>query len=104
MPLKFTHRTLEEVPAPSASGKVNLDLLNLRNEMSKLPPGMVLEIETGDEKAVRGTKMLVTKAANQLGTSWKHWSFGTTVFAQPKDFPKPTEAPRRRVLHNRQPN
>jgi hypothetical protein len=85
MPLKFTQRKPEEVPTPSASGKVNQDLLNLKNEMSKLPAGLVLEIDTGNEKAVRGTKMLVTKAGNQLGTQWKHWSVGSTVFARPMD-------------------
>jgi hypothetical protein len=95
MPLKFTHRKAEEVPSPSASGKINEDLIALKNEMSKLRAGMVLEIDTGHEGSVRGTKMLVTRAANQLGTRWNHWSVGSTVFAQPK------EATRRRVLHNR---
>ena len=95
MPLKFTQRKAAEVPMPTASGKINQDLLDLKNEMSKLAAGMVLEIDTGHEGSVRGTKMLVTKAANQLGTPWKHWSVGSTVFAQPK------EAVRRRVLHNR---
>ena len=95
MPLKFNHRKADEVPTPSASGKINEDLIALKNEMAKLAAGMVLEIETGNEKAVRGTKMLVTKAANQLGTKWRHWNVGTTVFA------KPAEAVRRRVLHNR---
>jgi len=90
MPLKFTQRKPEEVPTPSASGKVNQDLLNLKNEMSKLASGMVLEIETGSEKAVRGTKMLITKAGNQLGTRWRHWRVGSTVFA------RPLEAVRRR--------
>jgi hypothetical protein len=85
MPLKFSHRKPDEVPTPSSSGKVNEDLLNLKNEMTRLASGMVLEIETGSEKAVRGTKMLVTKAANQLGAQWKHWSVGSTVFARPMD-------------------
>ena len=52
--------------------------------------GMVLAIETGDAKAVRGTKLLISKASNQLGTKWQHWHFGKTVFA------KPAEAIRRR--------
>ncbi|MPZ49526.1 MAG: hypothetical protein GEU75_09555 [Dehalococcoidia bacterium] len=85
MPLKFTQRKAEDVPTPSASGKVNQDLVNLKNEMSKLAAGMVLEIETGSEKAVRGTKMLVTKAANQMGSRWKHWNVGSTVFARPME-------------------
>ena len=85
MPLKITQRRQEEVPMPSASGKVNPDLLTLKNEMSKLASGMVLEIETGNERAVRGTKMLITKAANQLGKRWKHWNVGSTVFARPSE-------------------
>ena len=98
MPIKITHRKADEVPMPSASGKVNEDFLILKNEMAKLADGMVLEIETDSEKAVRGTKMLVTRVANQLGTPWRHWHVGTTVFARPK------EATRRRVVHNRRPN
>jgi hypothetical protein len=45
--------------------------------------GMVLEIETGSEKAVRGAKMDVTRASTQLGTRWQHWHIGTKVFAKP---------------------
>ena len=85
MPLKITHRKEGEVPTPSGSGKVNPDLVNLKNEMSRLASGMVLEIEAGSEKAVRGTKMLITKASNQLGARWKHWNVGTTVFARPAE-------------------
>jgi len=44
---------------------------------------MVLEIETGDEKAIRATKMLVTRAGNELGTPWQHWHIGTKVYAKP---------------------
>jgi hypothetical protein len=84
MPLKITHRKDNEVPTPGGSGMVNPDLLTLKNEMSKLATGMVLEIETGSEQAVRSTKMLVTKAANQIGAPWKHWNVGSTVFAMPK--------------------
>jgi hypothetical protein len=85
MPLRFNQRKEEEVPRPGASGKVNQDLIAIKNEMSKLGSGMVLEIETEGEKAVRGTKMLVTRAANQLGTRWRHWNVGSKVFAKPED-------------------
>ncbi len=85
MPLNITHRKEDEVPSPGSSGKVNQDLMALKAEMSKLASGMVLEIEAGSEKAVRGTKMLVTKASNQLGTRWRHWSVGTKVFARPME-------------------
>ncbi len=90
MPLRFAQKKEEEVPRPGASGKINQDLLAIRSEMTKLGSGMVLEIETEGEKAVRGTKMLVTRAANQLGTRWQHWNVGSKVFA------KPAEAIRRR--------
>jgi hypothetical protein len=85
MPLRITHRRKEEMPTPSGSGKVNQDLIVLKSEMSKLGAGMVLEIETGSEQTVRGTKMLITKAANQLGNRWKHWNVGSTVFARPME-------------------
>ena len=90
MPLTITHRKEEEVPMPTSTGKVNEDIIAIKSEMTKLASGMVLEIEAGGEKAVRGTKLLVTKAAAQLGTQWRHWSVGTKVFA------KPAEAIRRR--------
>ncbi len=85
MPLKFTHRKQEEVPSPSSSGKVNEDLVALKDEMQKLPAGMVLEIQTEGEKAVRGTKMLITRAATQMGKEWQNWSVGSKVFAKPKE-------------------
>jgi hypothetical protein len=90
VPLRISHRRQEDVPVPNAAGKVNEDLLAIKNEMGKLPSGMVLEIEAGSEKAIRGTKMLITKAANQLGSQWRHWHVGTKVFA------KPVEGVRRR--------
>lgn len=84
MPLKITHRKASEVPAPGASGKVNQALADLMDEMGKLATGMVLEIETGDETSIRATKMLITRAANQMGTPYSHWHSGTKVYAQPK--------------------
>jgi hypothetical protein len=85
MPIKITHRSENDVPTPSSSGRINEDLVHIKNEMSRLASGMVLEIEAGSEKAIRSTKMLVTKAANQLGTPWRHWNVGTKVFAKPAD-------------------
>jgi hypothetical protein len=85
MHLKFSQKKEDEVPQPGASGKINQDLLTIRDQMAKLASGMVLEIETEGEKAVRGTKMLVTRAANQLGTRWQHWNVGSKVFAKPAD-------------------
>jgi hypothetical protein len=83
MPLTITHRKEDEVPTPSAMGRVNEDFEAIKGEMRKLSTGMVLEIETGSEKAVRGAKMLVTRASTQLGTRWRHWNVGTKVFAKP---------------------
>src|SRR5207249_8774581 len=45
MPLKITQRPEHEVPKPSRAGKVNEDLVAVKNEMMKLGQGMVLEIE-----------------------------------------------------------
>lgn len=83
MPLKITHRKEQEVPRPGGPGKVNENIESMKTEMSKLRDGMVLEIEAGSEKAIRGTKRLVTTAAKELGATWRHWSEGTKVFAKP---------------------
>ena len=85
MALQVTHRKGDEVPAPGAFGRVNEELENLKAEMRKLGSGMVLELETDSEKAVRGAKMLITKAGTQLGTKWQHWSVGSKVFTKPAD-------------------
>ncbi len=85
MPLKISQKPAEEVPSASKTGKVNEELLAIKNEMKKIGSGMVLEIETGSEKAVRGAKVLVTKAAKELGTQWQHWSVGSKVFARPME-------------------
>src|SRR5689334_17196916 len=95
MPLKFAQRKAEEVPSASSTGKVNLDLLALKNEMAKLSAGMVLEIETESEKAVRGTKMLITKASRELGAEWQHWSVGATVFTRPLEGQKRRGRPKK---------
>lgn len=85
MPLQITQRKTEDVPSASSTGKVNLDLIAIKDEMKKLGSGMVLEIETGSSGAVRGTKMLITKAGNELGQKWQHWHAGTKVFAKPAE-------------------
>ena len=84
MPLTITHRNENDVPTPSGQGRVNEDFESLKSEMSKLDSGMVLEINAGNEKAVRGTKMLITRVARQLGSEWSHWNNGATVYARPK--------------------
>ncbi|MGE4057107.1 MAG: hypothetical protein AB7F99_20160 [Vicinamibacterales bacterium] len=84
MTLKITHRNGADVPSPNAQGVVNENLQAVRAEMSKLAPGMVLEIEAGSPTAVRSTKMLVSRAAKQLNTEWQHWNNGTTVYAKPR--------------------
>ncbi len=83
MPLKISTRRQEDVPAPGRTGRINEDFAILRDEMRRLGTGMVLEIEAGSERSVRGIKMLVTRAAKDLGSSWQHWSVGTKVFAKP---------------------
>jgi hypothetical protein len=83
MPLKIRHVKEGEAPKPPSRYKPSRDLVAVKGEMLKLSKGMVLEIETGSEKAVRGTKTLVTRAAKDLGTRWRHWHVGTKVFAKP---------------------
>jgi hypothetical protein len=88
MPLRFKHVKQEEAPKPSSTGKANTELFAVKSEMLKLGKGMVLEIETGSAKAVRGTKALVTRAGKELGAKWQHWHVGTKVFARPAQPPK----------------
>jgi hypothetical protein len=83
MPLRIKQIKQEEAPKPSSTGKANTELFAVKSEMLKLGKGMVLEIETGSAKAVRGTKTLVTRAGKELGTKWQHWHVGTKVFARP---------------------
>lgn len=83
MPLRITHKPEGEVPKPGRTGRVNENLVALKAEMVKLGQGMVLEIEAGSERAIRGTKALVTRASKELGTRWRHWHLGTKVFARP---------------------
>lgn len=83
MPLKITHRKREDVPTPSQKGRINQDLIAIKREMANLASDMVLEVETEGEKAIRGTKVLITKASKELGTRWQHWSVGNKVFARP---------------------
>lgn len=85
MTLKITHRREEEVPSPNSSAESNANLAAIKDEMRRIATGTVLEIEAGSERAIRGTKMLVTKAAMQLGTQWRHWNVGTKVYAKPAE-------------------
>ncbi len=95
MALQISQRKEEEVPGTSGGGRNNDDLVSLKNEMSKLPAGMVLEIDTGSEKSVRGAKMMITRAARQLGTEWKHWSVDGKVFAKPEGATKRRGRPKK---------
>lgn len=90
MALKITHRNEQDVPGATVGKQSNEELYQLKTEMSKLAPNMVLEIDAGTARSVRGTKGLITRASKQLGKPFVHWHQGTKVFA------KPAEAPRRR--------
>ncbi len=85
MPYQITQKREEEVPRPGKTGKVNEELAALKEEMTRLGSGMVLQIETGSQKSVRGAKTMVTRAAKQLGARWHHWHVGTRVFAKPAE-------------------
>ena len=85
MPLKFSQKRMDEVPTPNASGRINQDLVSIKNEMAKLAGDMVLEIETGSEKAVRSTKVLITKAAKELDTRIGPWRFGRCAIVTQQD-------------------
>src|SRR5438045_2226959 len=82
MPLKFTQKRESDVPSPAQNGRINPELELMKVELSRLKPGMVLEIDAGRDRTVRSTKVLVTKAAKQLGQPMMHWSDGNKVFAK----------------------
>ncbi len=83
MPLQFKQRPESEVPRPGGTRRINEDLAAVRREMQTLASDMVLEIEAGSERAVRGAKRLITRAAKDLGARWQHWNVGSKVFARP---------------------
>lgn len=82
VPLQFSHKRAHEVPQPRPASRVTEAFSAIMNEMARVAPGMVLEIETGDEKAIRATRMLVTRAGSESGTPWRQWHVGTKVYAQ----------------------
>ncbi len=83
MPLQIRQVKESEAPRPSARGRINEDVQQVKSEMMKLGSGAVLEIEAGSERAVRGVKTIVTRASKELGKGWRHWHVGTKVFAKP---------------------
>ena len=88
MPLQFSHKKAHEVPEPGPASRVTEAFSAIMKEMARVAPGMVLEIETGDERAIRATRMLVTRAGSQSGTPWRQWHVGTKVYAQPMEATK----------------
>ncbi len=83
MALKINVRKESEVPQPASAGRVNEDLEALKAKMGTLPEGMVLEVEVDKGRSVRSAKVLITRAAKEAGSNWKHWHLGNKVFAQP---------------------
>jgi len=88
VPLQFSHKKAHEVPQPGPASRVTEAVSAIMREMARVAPDMVLEIETGDEKTIRATKMLVTRAGNELGTPWRQWHVGTKVYAKPMEATK----------------
>ncbi len=94
MPIKITQRKAEDVPQPQRGrGRVSHALDQVMRELTRLAPGMVLVIETEDQRDIRTTKLLITRAANQLGMPVRHWHSGNEVFASPRAA-APTRRPR----------
>lgn len=88
MPLKFSHKKAHEVPQPGRASRVSEAFSAIMNEMARVAPDMVLEIETGDERELRATRMLVTRAGCESMTPWRQWHVGTKVYAQPMEATK----------------
>jgi hypothetical protein len=95
MPLKITHRKEQDVPAAVGNSEGNAELSQLKMEMSKLGPGMVLEVDAGDARSVRGTKGLITRAGKQLGRPFVHWHQGSMVYAKPAEGRRGAGRPRK---------
>ena len=81
MPLKITHRKVEEVPGVGAAAG-SAEFNEIKAELAKLQPGMVLEVDAGSQQAIRGTKSMLTRAGNQLGRPVVHWNQGTVIYAK----------------------
>jgi hypothetical protein len=88
VPLQFSHKKAHEVPQPPRASRVTEAFSAIMNEMARVAPGMVLEIETGDERRIRATRMLVTRAGSESTTPWRQWHVGTKVYAQPMEATK----------------
>jgi len=85
MPLQFRHKKAHEVPQPGRGSRVTEAFTAIMNEMARVAPDMVLEIETGDARAIRATRMLVARAGSESGMPWRQWHVGTKVYAQPME-------------------
>ena len=85
MALQFSHKKAGEVPQPRQRGKVSDAVAAVMRELERVAQDMVLEIETGDEKAIRATKLMISRAGEELGTPVRHWHKGTKVYARPVD-------------------
>ncbi len=73
MALQFSHKKAGEVPQPRQRGKVSDAVAAVMRELERVSHDMVLEIETGDEKAIRATKLMISRAGEELGTPVRHW-------------------------------
>jgi hypothetical protein len=88
VPLQFSHKKAHEVPQPARASRVSEAFSAIMKEMARVAPDMVLEIETGDERELRATRMLVTRAGCESTTPWRQWHVGTKVYAQPMEATK----------------
>ena len=85
MALQFTLKKADEVPQPRRRSKVSETVAALMRELERVAPDMVLEIETGDKKNIRATKLMISRAGEELSTPVRHWHQGTIVYARPVD-------------------
>ncbi len=81
MTLKITHRKAAEVPSPPPTSRMSQALAEIMRELTRLAPGMVLVIDTGDANTIRATKALITRAGKELAIPVRHWHSGTEVYA-----------------------
>ncbi len=82
MQYRITARREDEVPMHDRKAGRNEDLAEVKKAMKKASTGMVLEIRPEGGTTARGVKMMISRAAKELGMKWHHWSVGDVVYAQ----------------------
>jgi len=72
MPLKISVRNEAEVPS-AACAAGSAEFSQIKAELAKLEPAWCSKVDAGSQKALKGTKAMLTRAGNQIGRPVTHW-------------------------------